>query len=48
MGGEDALEEEIRDFLRAVRTRTAPVVSGREGLQALELAEQIIASLEIP
>ena len=48
VGGEDALEEEIRDFLRAVRTRTAPVVSGREGLQALELAEQIIASLEIP
>jgi predicted dehydrogenase len=48
VGGEDALEEEIRDFLRAVRTRTAPIVSGREGLQALELAEQIIASLEIP
>ncbi len=48
VGGEDALEEEIRDFLRAVRTRTTPIVSGREGLQALELAEQIIASLEIP
>lgn len=48
VNGEDALEEEIRDFLRAVRTRATPVVSGREGLQALELAEQIIASLEIP
>ena len=48
VGGEDALEEEIRDFLRAVRERSQPVVSGREGLQALELAEQIIDCLEIP
>ena len=48
VSGEDALEEEIRDFLRAVRTRHPPIVSGREGLQALELAERIIASLEIP
>ena len=46
--GEDALEEEIRDFLRAVRERSEPIVSGRAGLQALELAEQIIDSLEIP
>lgn len=48
VSGEDALEEEIRDFLRAVRERRQPVVSGREGLQALELAEQIIDCLEIP
>ena len=48
VGGEDALEEEIRDFLRAVRERGRPVVSGHEGLQALELAEQIIDRLEIP
>jgi predicted dehydrogenase len=48
VGGEDALEEEIRAFLRAVRKRSAPVVSGRDGLQALALAEQIIANLEIP
>ena len=46
--GEDALEEEIRDFLRAVRERSEPIVSGRAGLQALELAEQINYSLEIP
>ena len=46
--GEDALEEEIRDFLRAVRERSEPIVSGRAGLQALELAEQIIDNLEIP
>jgi predicted dehydrogenase len=48
VGGEDALEEEIRAFLRAVRTRSAPVVSGDDGLQALEVAEQIIGCLEIP
>jgi len=48
VGGEDALEEEIRAFLRAVRERSAPVVSGHDGLQALEVAEQIIGCLEIP
>ncbi len=48
VGGEDALEEEIRAFLRAVRERSEPVVSGRDGLQALEVAEQIIACLEVP
>jgi predicted dehydrogenase len=46
--GEDALEEEIRAFLRAVRERSEPVVSGHDGLQALEVAEQIIGCLEIP
>lgn len=48
VGGEDALEEEIRAFLHAVRTRTAPIVSGEDGLQALEVAERIVACLEIP
>jgi predicted dehydrogenase len=48
VGGEDALEEEIRAFLHAVRERSEPVVSGRAGLQALQVAEQIIACLEIP
>ncbi|MBI3798702.1 MAG: Gfo/Idh/MocA family oxidoreductase [Deltaproteobacteria bacterium] len=48
VGGEDALEEEIRAFLHAVRERSEPVVSGRDGLQALEVAEQIIGCLEIP
>ena len=48
VGGEDALEEEIRDFIQSVRVRREPVVSGREGLQALEMAERIVASLEVP
>lgn len=48
VGGEDALEEEIRAFLQAVRERSQPVVSGQDGLQALEMAERIIQCLEIP
>lgn len=48
VSGEDALEEEIRDFIQSVRERREPVVSGREGLQALEIAERIVACLEIP
>jgi len=44
--GEDALAEEIRAFLDAVRTRTPPLVSGREGLRAVELAYRILHSVE--
>lgn len=48
VGGEDALEEEIRAFLHAVRARCEPLVSGYDGLQALEVAEQIVSCLEVP
>jgi predicted dehydrogenase len=48
VGGEDALEEEIRAFLRSVRERSQPIVSGQDGLQALEVAEQIVGCLEVP
>jgi predicted dehydrogenase len=48
VGGEDALEEEIRAFLQAVRNRSRPIVSGEDGLQALEMAERIVSCLEIP
>src|SRR5215813_3085474 len=48
VSGEDALEEEIRAFLQAVRERSEPIVSGQDGLQALEIAEQIIDCLEVP
>jgi predicted dehydrogenase len=44
--GEDALAEEIRAFLVAVRTRQPPLVSGREGLRAVEVAYQILACVE--
>ena len=48
VGGEDALEEEIRAFIRAVQKRSTPIVSGQDGLQALEEAERIVEVLEIP
>jgi len=42
-GVEDALLEEIRDFVRSVRDGRSPLVSGRDGLRAIEVAEQVVA-----
>uniref|UniRef100_A0A831ZXJ6 Gfo/Idh/MocA family oxidoreductase n=1 Tax=Desulfacinum infernum TaxID=35837 RepID=A0A831ZXJ6_9BACT len=46
----DALEEEIRSFLEAVRTGTPPVVDGRQGMDAVRVAlaisDQIRARME--
>lgn len=42
-GVEDALREEVRDFVRAVREKRAPLVSGRDGLRAIEVAEQVVS-----
>ena len=44
----DALADEIDSFLDSVRTRTLPLVSGAEGLRALEIASMISAQLHIP
>ena len=45
----DALRDEIAAFLNAVRTKTEPVVSGEDGLRALEtairIAEQVNTSV---
>ena len=41
----DALADEIDSFLDCVRTRTLPLVSGAEGLRALEIASMISAQL---
>jgi len=46
VAGEDALAEEIRAFLEAVRSRREPLVSGREGLRAVELAYQVLACVQ--
>jgi predicted dehydrogenase len=45
-GQGDPLRDEIAAFVAAVASRTTPVVSGRDGLRALELAERIAASIE--
>ncbi len=41
----DALEAELLDFVRNVRNRTTPKVSGREGRRALAVAFQIMAQI---
>jgi predicted dehydrogenase len=41
----DALTEEIRDFLRCVRDRAKPAVSGREGLEAVSVALDVLAAI---
>ena len=38
---EDALLSEIENFIVSVRTRKSPLVDGRQGLKALEIALQI-------
>jgi predicted dehydrogenase len=40
-GEGDPLRDEIAAFVDAVRKRGTPLVGGREGLRALELAERI-------
>ena len=41
----DALADEIDSFLNCVRTRALPLVSGLEGLRALEIASMISSQL---
>jgi predicted dehydrogenase len=41
----DALADEIDAFLDCMRTRSAPLVSGQDGLRALEIASMITAQL---
>ena len=42
-GDRDALESELRDFVANARNRTTPMVSGRDGRRALDVAMQIIS-----
>ena len=42
----DALRDEVESFVASVRSRSAPVVDGRSGLRALELAERINGCME--
>jgi predicted dehydrogenase len=42
---QEPLEGELRAFLDAVRTRTAPAVDGAAGRRALELADRVMAGI---
>ncbi len=46
LGRDDLYRAQIEEFLKAVRTTRQPVVSGREALQALRLAEAGIRSAD--
>jgi predicted dehydrogenase len=39
------LQEELADFLRCVRERAEPLVSGRDGVLAVAAAEQVMAAI---
>ena len=39
------LQEELADFLRCVRDRAAPVVSGQDGVAAVAAAEKVLAAI---
>lgn len=43
---ENALQQELRSFVDAARTGAAPVVDGRAGLAAVEIAEQVVAAVQ--
>ncbi len=43
----EPLALELEDFIRAIRTRTRPRVTGEDGLRALRLAEQILAAIHL-
>lgn len=47
MERQDPLREEIRAFLESVHARERPVVSGAEGLAAMELADEILRSVAV-
>jgi predicted dehydrogenase len=44
----DPLRAQIESFLECVRTGTAPVVSGQDGLDALAIADAVVGALEVP
>ncbi len=42
----NALKHELELFIKAVQNNTEPAVSGKEGLQALEVAQEILKKME--
>ena len=44
---QDILELELTDFINNVRNRTQPMVSGREGRRALDVALQVMHQIKV-
>lgn len=45
---QNAILEEQKEFLRCIQGEEFPTVSGRDGLAAVEVAEQILAAMDAP
>ena len=43
---EDALLEEIRDFVDAIKEKRNPLVSGKDGLRAIQVAEEVVHDIQ--
>lgn len=43
---QDILELELKDFINNVRNRTKPMVSGKEGRRALDIALQVVSQIK--
>ncbi|MCA9037983.1 MAG: gfo/Idh/MocA family oxidoreductase, partial [Planctomycetaceae bacterium] len=43
----DALTAELREFVDCVRNKTTPTVSSRQAVQAMSVAEQVVAGLKL-
>lgn len=43
----DAMEMELRDFITAIQTRTSPRVTGTDAVNAMQVAEQVLESLNL-
>lgn len=44
----NSLEKELQEFARAIINSTPPLVSGQDGLRALEVAEVILSQIKLP
>ncbi len=43
----DMIEAELQSFIQSIRNKTTPVVSGKDGVKAIKLAEQIQQRMQI-
>jgi predicted dehydrogenase len=45
-GDDEPLRLQIESFLRSIRTRSCPVVSGEDGTAALEVANRVLSAIK--
>lgn len=45
IAGGDQMEAELRNFVDCIRSQDSPIVSGKDGLKAMQVADQVLESL---